>query len=501
MHPTSEPQSVTRRYLTAVIATAVAAALALLIRHPILALAPFLLFYGAVAFSSWYGGTGPGLLSVALGTAAILVILVSPLRIATISSVELAARLCIFIAIGTLIAALNGALRRANFRCAAEAMLARRNEARAQRLAEANLIGVFFSDIRGNITWANAELLRLVGKAQDDLQAGAVNWQSASAPEHRERDQKAVEQLKCDGVCEPYEKDHLVELNQRIPVLVGCALVDPPREEVVGFVLDLTERKRAEAETREQKERLQELSSELMMAEERERRRIAQVLHDAVVQMLALSKMKLDGLRRDVREEPVQKRLEEVYELIDRSIVHTRNLTAQLSPPVLYELGLAAAVQWLGDRIREDHGISFTLRDDRKRKPITEETRIALFHSVRELLMNIVKHAHARRCEVEVRCLDSELRIVVKDDGRGFATNSPVDYSRGGFGLFSIRQRLAHLGGRLEISSEPDAGCRAVIYAPLIKQGDRDEHQDSVGRRSSIGAAGPAQHAGAIGRI
>jgi signal transduction histidine kinase len=278
-------------------------------------------------------------------------------------------------------------------------------------------------------------------------------------------------------------------------VLVGCALIEPPEEEVVGFVLDLTQRKHAEAEAREQKEQLQEMSSELMMAEERERRRIATVLHDAVVQMLALSKMKLDTLRRETPDEPVQRRLGEIYELIDRSIVHTRNLTAQLSPPVLYELGLSAAIQWLGDRIREDHGISFTLRDDRRPKPISDETRIALFQSVRELLMNVVKHARARRCEVEVRCVDSELRIVITDDGCGFSPRSPVDYSRGGFGLFSIRQRLAHLGGCLEIISEPGAGCRAIIYAPLITQGDKHEHQDFVGRRSSAGAPGPAQHA------
>ena len=466
MNTRSESRGALMRYGVAVIATAVGGAGALLVRQPFLAFSPFLVFYAAVALSSWYGGTGPGLLAVALGAVITGFVLLTSFGPPPINPIEAMARTVLFVLIGTLIACLNGALLRANERCEREAAIARRSEARVKRLAEANLIGVFFSDMRGSISWANAEMLRLVDCTIERLPTGNVNWQDVTAPDHRHRDQRAVEQLTRNGVCEPYEKDHLLGEKRRVPVLLGCAIVEPPGEEVVGFVLDLTERKRADAEIRQQQQKLQSMASELMMAEERERRRIATVLHDAVVQMLALSKMKVDALRRELSTNGVHRQLNDVYELIDRSIAHTRTLTAELSPPVLYELGLAPAIQWLGDRLRENHNISFTLIDDRKPKPIGDETRLVLFHAVREMLVNIVKHAHATKAEVRISRVEDEIEIVVTDNGRGF-TDKPRDYSAGGYGLFNIRQRISHLGGHLELQSEPGAGSTVTLRAPL----------------------------------
>ena len=458
------------RYAVAILSAAAAFGLALTLQHPWVTLSPFFLFYGAVAISSWFGGTGPGILATVIGAIAADYYLLAPRGSLRIESPEDVARLVLFTSVGVLIASLNGALRRSQNRCQLEAHAARKSEARAKRLAEANLIGVFFSDLDGKIQWANQEFLRLLGKTQQELASANVNWRDVTAPEHRSRDENAIRELKECRICTPFEKDHLLRDGQRIPVLCGCAIVSELND-VVGFVLDLTERKKAEAEAKRNQERLRAMSTELMMAEERERRRIATVLHDSVVQMLALAKLKVDAVRRASPGDG-SARLTEAYENIDQAITQTRTLTAEISPPVLYELGLAAAVQWLGDRLRSEHGISFQLDGESRRQPLGEEVRIVLFQAVRELIVNVVKHARASKCRVAITRSDANddegglVTIVVDDNGMGFQTPTTQDYTKGGFGLFNIRQRLAHLGGSLEVVNRPGGGTRIIIRAP-----------------------------------
>ena len=453
------------RYGLAVLSSAAAFGLALTLQHPWVTLSPFFLFYGAVAISSWFGGTGPGLFATVIGAVAADLYLLDPRGSLGIAHPEDVARLILFTSVGVLIASLNGALHRSQHRCQLEADAARRSEARAKRLAEANLIGVFFSDLDGKIRWANQEFLRLLGKTLDELTAGNVNWRDVTAPEHRPRDENAVRELKECRICTPFEKDHLLRDGQRIPVLCGCAVVSE-LDDVVGFVLDLTERKKAEAEARRNQEMLQAVGTELMMAEERERRRIATVLHDSVVQMLALAKLKVDAVRRAAQADGTE-RLTEAYENIDQAIAQTRTLTAEISPPVLYELGLAAAIQWLGDRLRAEHGISFQIDGETRRQPLSDEIRTMLFQAVRELMVNVVKHARASKCRVSVaRDDDRAITLVVEDNGIGFQPPANQDYAKGGFGLFNIRQRLAHLGGTLVIETRPGGGTRITINAP-----------------------------------
>ena len=186
--------------------------------------------------------------------------------------------------------------------------------------------------------------------------------------------------------------------------------------------------------------------------------------------MLALSKMKVDGLRRELQNNGVHQQLEEVYVLIDRSIAHTRSLTAELSPPVLYEIGLAAAIQWLGDRFREDHGISFTLADDRSAKPINDETRLVLFHAVRELLMNVIKHAQAGKCGVTLRRVDSEIEIVVWDNGRRLYDE--IDHRLFQRRIWTVQHPTASVAPGRETGSEFNARARdhRDHPRPLVKE-------------------------------
>jgi PAS domain S-box-containing protein len=475
--------SLLTRYGFAVLTTGVALGLSFWVQEPWSRLSPFLLFYAAVAISSWYGGLGPGVLSVAISVAVADYYLLPPYGWAT--NLHDLSRLILFALVGILIASLNGALHQAKRRYKAEAAAARKSEARAKRLAEANLIGVFFSNLAGNLRWANQECLRLLGRGPADLSGGSVNWCDATAPEHRDRDANAIRELRASGLSTPFERDQVLADGTRVSVLVGCAVAGDDVDDVVGFVLDLSERKRAEAEARRNQEHLRDVAAELMIAEERERRRIATVLHDSIVQMLALAKLKIDSARRATTggngsgrgngsshgPGAADPRLTEAYDLVDQAITQARTLTADISPPVLYELGLGPAIQWLGDRMRDDHALVFEFQGDRQRLPISEETRIVLFQAVRELMVNVVKHAAASTCRVRIGRDEQAgtLEIVVEDDGCGYRAPAAPDYSKGGFGLFNIRQRLERLGGSMRIEPRAGGGTAVTLTAPLAR--------------------------------
>jgi PAS domain S-box-containing protein len=124
----------------------------------------------------------------------------------------------------------------------------RDREARIRRLVDSNIIGLFFWDFAGNATWANDAFLQIVGYSRDDLLSGDVRWDNMTPPEYRAADSKAAEELRQAGTCQPYEKEFIRKDGRRIPVLIGGALLEGSEEHGVAFVLDLTERKEAEAE-------------------------------------------------------------------------------------------------------------------------------------------------------------------------------------------------------------------------------------------------------------
>jgi PAS domain S-box-containing protein len=236
---------------------------------------------------------------------------------------------------------------------------------------------------------------------------------------------------------------------------------------VMAVITDITERKKAEQKLLEDQAQLKSLASQLTLAEERERRRLATKLHDRISQSLVSSKIKLDALRKS------DKALEDVCNSIGQTIQDTRTLTFDLSSPVLYELGFETAVsEWLTSQIQGKHDITVEFEDDGEPKPLDEDVRILLFRDVRELLINVVKHASAHKVKVSIRKVGSEIHIRVEDDGWGFDTKkvAATAVREGGFGLFSIRERLGQLGGHLEIESEPGCGTKATLIAPLKQE-------------------------------
>jgi PAS domain S-box-containing protein len=249
--------------------------------------------------------------------------------------------------------------------------------------------------------------------------------------------------------------------------------VAPGDEETYSRVLvsitDITTRKEAEKELLRHQEQLRSLASQLSLAEQRERRRISAELHDSIGQNLALAKIKLGGLRQQLESAGAMGNLDEVRQLIDESLEQTRSLVFQLSPPVLYELGLEQAIEWLAEQMQQRHGLHTEVHRDRAAKPLDEEVSIVLFQAVRELLLNVAKHAQATCAAVTVAREDGSVRITVDDDGIGFSPEDVLSLAGGprGFGLFNIRERLELLGGRLDIASSAERGTSAVVTAPL----------------------------------
>ncbi len=161
--------------------------------------------------------------------------------------------------------------------------------------------------------------------------------------------------------------------------------------------------------------------------------------------------------------------IDQIRGFIEQTIEHTRSLTFELSPPVLYQVGLEAALAWLVNDTREKHGIRIAFNDDAQAKSLDDNCRVIIFQAARELLFNVVKHAKARSAKVSIRKDGDAIRIDIEDDGIGFDTSelTSSEANSKSFGLFSIRERLSPLNGRLEIESEPGSGTRVTVALPL----------------------------------
>ncbi len=232
----------------------------------------------------------------------------------------------------------------------------------------------------------------------------------------------------------------------------------------------------AEAVDRTRKLRL--LSAELSLAEERERQRIAQVLHDDVQQMLMGARLYLRALGKAKNAAKQSRIIKEIEEMLERSFNLTRSLSVELSPPVLHQSGLAAAIEWLATQTRKHDNVQVNVEVDSSANPKAVDVSVFLFRAVRELLLNALKHGNGSPVHIAMTSAgDRKLRIVVADRGPGFDPDAldPEQTGAGGLGLFNIRQRMTSIQGELQIESAPGHGTRITLIAPRAKrQGKRE---------------------------
>lgn len=243
-----------------------------------------------------------------------------------------------------------------------------------------------------------------------------------------------------------------------------------------GIMVDVTRRKQVEEELRkmtqdleakvvERTVQLRMLSAQLTMTEERERRLLAQDLHDNLGQLLAVIKIKLTSLGAD----SIPAAISQVVDLVTQAELSARMITLQLSPPILHTLGFVPALEWLIDDMERTYGLMVTLDAAPPPPPLVAEMQAMLYRAVRELLINAARHAGVGTASVHCHCTDDQLALVVSDDGRGF---DPAQFgealsSAGAFGLNSINERVTNIGGTMEIDSSPGNGTTITLTVPF----------------------------------
>lgn len=331
-------------------------------------------------------------------------------------------------------------------------------------------------------TW-NSGAERLMGYAEDEIvgKSGDIVFvpedREAGAPQREA--QTALESGRCVN-----ERWHLTKTGQRFWGSGLMFRLDGDDGQPIGFakiMRDQTLEKRLDDEVRalnreledrvaQRTSQLRQLATQMSQVEEEERRRLATVLHDHLQQLLVAAKLRVNSVRKFTSPEGMR-RIADAESNIDEAIAASRELTIELSPPVLTREGLGAALHWLAASMQQMHSLEVAvhIKEDPPNLPFS--IKVFAFRAVRELLLNVVKHAQTNQAIVTVSD-GKTLKVTVEDAGVGYdPTQASATQTAGGFGLFSIQERLTTLGGSIDVDSHPGEGTRVTFQLPLPPDG------------------------------
>ncbi len=304
-----------------------------------------------------------------------------------------------------------------------------------QDIFKTSLDGIVVTDALSTITMVNDAAVKILGYPRRELIGTRTQDFLKTGDELEERGKEIQQILMKKGFVSSYEHKWTRKNGTIVDVEISIALLKDPDGTLSGAVLslkDVTARKKAEQKLVQSQEQLRSLASQLTLTEERERRRIATDLHDRIGQALAISKIKLGALRESTSPLGLGNDVDGIRDLIEQTIQDTRSLIFDLCPPFLYELGFEKAIEWLLEDIQTQHGVTTHFKSDGNPKPLDDDIRVLLYQSIRELFVNIVKHAQAENARLTIKSDDSTISLSVEDDGRGFDDKcDSIPYGKG----------------------------------------------------------------------
>jgi PAS domain S-box-containing protein len=346
---------------------------------------------------------------------------------------------------------------------------------------------IFALDLKNRIRTWNPGVQRLVGYREKEFLAH--NGSVIFTPEDRRKkeDLKELRIARTKGRA-INERWHLRKDGTRFWGSGIMAGLRDPKGKLHGFVKimrDETARREAEDKLQRSNEMLEErvkertrdlltrqeqlrmLARELSRAEQNVRQRIAAELHDDVAQLLAICSYPIAAVRVALNDPEARKQIDAARKCLDQAIDNVRRMMTGLSPVAMDERSLRSVIDWAIDTVRE-HGVHVRVDDDGREKPMSRELLVLLGNIVRELLVNVAKHAKTSVAHVSIRREANNAVVTVRDQGKGFKANAAGVFSRrGGFGLYSIRARLQLMDGTMELRSQPGKGTKVVLTAPL----------------------------------
>ena len=364
------------------------------------------------------------------------------------------------------------------------------SESRFRTIIREAALGIALIDRQGRVMEGNPALLAMLGYTPEELRG--MDFTQINHPENAGSSWKNFQKLlsgkqDISRVETRYiRKDGWSGWGRQSISLVRDAGGNP--QFAIALFEDITDRRESEDKIRTYQAQLQSLASELSLTEERERRRLATVLHDHIAQLLVVAKGKFEKMQESALYRTLAKPMEEIRRLIEESIRYTRSLVFELSPPILYDLGFEPAMEWLAEHMEQQYGLVVHVEDDNQPKPLDNEARVLLFRAVRELLFNVLKHAQASCARVRMLRDGEQLQVIVEDNGVGFAAGQVGASSEkmAGFGLFSIRERLNYFGGSMEIESTSGEVTRVILNLPL--RTEKKKKRCSVATPPPVGA-------------